>query len=1131
MPAEAAEQIDAATLKGAVAWSLKYLLDPKRGAGKLPTIGEIRQQFPQIISIDQIENWIRNLAGKADIEEVFKDSQKVTEVLESLAEESQTAKESTARVSYSRPATRPVTPSSEKKVSALGVLAELEGIEPILKQHRQEAAGKISQSLQSKIEAMLPKIVGKSLEKEQIGQVAQEIAAETARETLENVARIQDLSQVNQVFADSLTQSIITHPQIPEIKTTQEELYAQSSAQTDIVQANLPDLEKEAVLGKLAEIAKLKKPSEQTDKLISALASQAIESQHPLATPSYATAIEGSLKQYLATYAGNLEGEILPTLSRGEIPSFAALQQAQEVAHQRSVKIFVEQTAKSLTSQERRALDLAAFPARIANSFNLRPLSVQEIESLGLGFAQPNIRSFTKGMFQKDFSYAMSLGTSRKKQDLAFSTLLAYRSDRLQKEIQEAEKELRVFQNQIAQKRGLGYIPQKKYSEAKQRLDLLSATRKFHLKQQKKFEETLTRLRNLFGPQGLNSASDTAWEVCNLHHKQSRHWVPRYGSRGSVNRWLPSLTFGALAFRLSNFHLDFSIPSVVNYLSFKPIFFRSGQGLSSYSPPLFATGGRLSVNSFRQLTGTIASSVGGIRNVAGTANTIKNLFRTSTMLAKGTTGPIGLLMLAAPLLQKAKGLVRKAVMGAAALGAYLLFMFGLKALGFLAGVAFGLVSGLPLLLVPGVGPFLYVGWTGFWGFYGFSNPIKMFNIVTHPFSWISDTWSFVQGGFGLSGTASAVGGFFGTIGSFFTGLAAGLWGGFTGTVGAAFGLLSGATNFLVGGLSSLTIPASAVAIPVVGGVGAVVIGSTIVGIVTATSFFSNETDAAIVPGENEFFTLTKTASQQHLENPPPDKNLSFTITLTAKDKKLTDVQVTDELRVKGETTDFEVTKDVTGKDISPIPCSNEILPNENCTYTFTIKVDSAFKDTLVINTATAKATPEGESNITDSVSATVTVGIPPAECPRGWPVTGDVSQGPEGATSHANEVYGGYEAIDIAQTVGHDIYATVEGTVEEVWAKNGNPQDQRIRVKPTACAGLTTVNYWHLSEVLVSEGQIITWGQIIGKSGGAPAAHTHYQFNEITDRGFKILPPHIPEAVDRECNSIDECGLSITNAP
>ena len=72
MPAEAAEQIDAATLKGAVAWSLKYLLDPKRGAGKLPTIGEIRQQFPQIISIDQIENWIRNLAGKADIEEVFK---------------------------------------------------------------------------------------------------------------------------------------------------------------------------------------------------------------------------------------------------------------------------------------------------------------------------------------------------------------------------------------------------------------------------------------------------------------------------------------------------------------------------------------------------------------------------------------------------------------------------------------------------------------------------------------------------------------------------------------------------------------------------------------------------------------------------------------------------------------------------------------------------------------------------------------------------------------------------------------------------------------------------------------------------------------------------------------------------
>ena len=177
------------------------------------------------------------------------------------------------------------------------------------------------------------------------------------------------------------------------------------------------------------------------------------------------------------------------------------------------------------------------------------------------------------------------------------------------------------------------------------------------------------------------------------------------------------------------------------------------------------------------------------------------------------------------------------------------------------------------------------------------------------------------------------------------------------------------------------------------------------------------------------------------------------------------------------------------------------------------------------------AIPEGQTGLTDAVSTTVIVGTPPAECPRGWPVIGDVSQGPEGATSHADEVFGGYEAIDIAQPVGYDVYATVEGVIDDVWAKDGNTLDQRIRVKPTACARLTTVNYWHLSEVSVSKGQTIIWGQQIGKSGSAPEPHTHYQFNEIKDRSFKIELPYIPQAIERTCNGIPDCDLSITSAP
>src|SRR3990167_6481712 len=96
------------------------------------------------------------------------------------------------------------------KVSALGVLAELESIEPILRKHQQEVAPKLSQSLQQKVEEILPKIGARGLDKNQIPTIAQEIAAETARETLENVAKIQDISQINQFISDQVEQTVET---------------------------------------------------------------------------------------------------------------------------------------------------------------------------------------------------------------------------------------------------------------------------------------------------------------------------------------------------------------------------------------------------------------------------------------------------------------------------------------------------------------------------------------------------------------------------------------------------------------------------------------------------------------------------------------------------------------------------------------------------------------------------------------------------------------------------------------------------------------------------------------------------------------------------------------------------------
>ena len=379
-----------------------------------------------------------------------------------------------------------------------------------------------------------------------------------------------------------------------------------------------------------------------------------------------------------------------------------------------------------------------------------------------------------------------------------------------------------------------------------------------------------------------------------------------------------------------------------------------------------------------------------------------------------------------------------------------------------------------------------------------------------------------------------VGGFFATVGGFFAGLGGAIWGGIQTVGGFLWGGLTAAADFIVGGLGGLSLPASAASIPVFGAVGTVAVGSTLVGIVTSTTFFNPETDLEFTrPGQNQYFTIAKTANPTSLTNPTSDTDVTFTITLTARNLTLNNVSVTDVLKVQSQSSSFNVTTDKNGRSISPIPCPATIPPGGNCTYSFTIVATSSFNDSVIINTVTTTATPQDQTPYTDSATATVSVGSPPAQCPRGWPTTGQVSQGPEGATSHGNPSFGpGYEAIDIAQAIGIPVYSTVEGIVVESWQRGDDILDQRLGIQPFACPGLTIVNFWHLSAKLVNIGDTVGYGQTIAKVGayqGAP--HLHYQFNPPGDRSFPIEPPYIPQNVPRACDSISECNITITNAP
>src|SRR3972149_4254839 len=183
MPADTATKsdlvtkVDTKTLLKAARWSLAYLLDPKRGANRrLPTDQELQGLFPDSnLTTPDIENWLYNEFGSTNLEAIAQNQQKVAETIQKIERFESQATTAEVVVPKITPVSRPAPPKTTRgKVGALGVLAELETIEPILKKHRQEAAPKISQSLQSKVEAILPKVT-KGLEKDQVLQIAREI--------------------------------------------------------------------------------------------------------------------------------------------------------------------------------------------------------------------------------------------------------------------------------------------------------------------------------------------------------------------------------------------------------------------------------------------------------------------------------------------------------------------------------------------------------------------------------------------------------------------------------------------------------------------------------------------------------------------------------------------------------------------------------------------------------------------------------------------------------------------------------------------------------------------------------------------------------------------------------------------
>jgi len=299
------------------------------------------------------------------------------------------------------------------------------------------------------------------------------------------------------------------------------------------------------------------------------------------------------------------------------------------------------------------------------------------------------------------------------------------------------------------------------------------------------------------------------------------------------------------------------------------------------------------------------------------------------------------------------------------------------------------------------------------------------------------------------------------------------------------------------------------------------------------------TPTVISPYESPYFELKKTADPAIMDNILPGNNaeITYKITITAKDKKLTIIGSINE----------EISLSTNGNPSKPQAHSfdedlqekgREINPGGTWEVEYSINVDSSFNDTAIINTVHVElAADEVAGRLPGTTSASVIIGEPPGDCPDSirWPTCGIYTQGPWGLASHWPH---GEEAIDIHNADGTAIYATHNGTAI-LGHQNGTGAGNYVIITGSCQGTQFQTWYMHMRETGRASGKVVK-GQIIGymSNSGTGGVHLHYEFRTgdgarrwpyggapgvYTDNKtipsfpplMPMAPPYIPFALDR----------------
>ncbi|RKW23669.1 hypothetical protein D8B46_03045 [Candidatus Gracilibacteria bacterium] len=95
--------------------------------------------------------------------------------------------------------------------------------------------------------------------------------------------------------------------------------------------------------------------------------------------------------------------------------------------------------------------------------------------------------------------------------------------------------------------------------------------------------------------------------------------------------------------------------------------------------------------------------------------------------------------------------------------------------------------------------------------------------------------------------------------------------------------------------------------------------------------------------------------------------------------------------------------------------------------------------------------------------------------------------------------YGGHMGVDIVTAKGTPVYATADGEV--INAKTGSAEGNFVSIKHNINGKTIVSNYLHLSEYLVSKGQTVRAGDLIGRvgsTGNSTGNHLHFQIDTLT---------------------------------